>query len=125
MSESTFSVGLLPGKKLPRKSEGSVTSQPESKLSRRILNALRSEGAFAFKVLPSVEMMSGLPDVIGCYRGRFFALETKMPGKEKNVSPRQNYVISCIRRAGGFAQVVTSVDEGIAAMHECVNRTLP
>jgi hypothetical protein len=39
-------------------------------------------------------------DCLGCYRGRFFAIETKAPGEIPN--PSQNLVIKQVRDAGGI-----------------------
>lgn len=89
--------------------------QAESKLSGKIMAALRAQGYFCFKVHGSEFMMAGLPDIIVCAEGLFIGLETKMPGKEKNTSARQDYVHELITAAGGRARVVNSV---AAALHE-------
>lgn len=96
-------------------------AQPESKLSRKIMDELRSNGCFCFKVWGSEHMMVGLPDIIGCYRGAFFALETKMPAKRDNTSRRQEHVMALVRRAGGLAQVVCSPREALAAVLDHYN----
>lgn len=92
-------------------------AQPESKLSRKIMDALREEGAFAFKVHGSEHMMAGLPDIICCYRGSFFGFETKMSGKRDNVSLRQERVGSMIKEAGGAWYVVCSPEEALGVIH--------
>lgn len=86
-------------------------TQPESRLQRRIQHALRARGAFVFKVHGSEHMMSGLPDLIVCYQGRFFALEVKMPGNRP--SPIQLLRIKQIKQAEGSAEVVFTVDEAL------------
>lgn len=91
-------------------------TQPESKLSRKIMDALRAEGYFCFKVHGSEYMMSGLPDIIVCAKGRFVGLETKLPSTRGNVSPRQAYVHSQIENSGGVAQVVCSPAEALAVV---------
>ena len=88
-------------------------SQPEAKLSRRIMEALRLEGFFCFKVHGSEFMMAGLPDIIVCANGLFIGLETKMPQSRGNVSPRQTLVHSQIEHAGGTAKVVCSPQEAL------------
>lgn len=88
-------------------------SQPESRLSSKIQAALRAEGYFCFKVHGNEMMMAGLPDIIVCARGMFIGLETKMPGKRGNVSPRQKYVHSKISQAQGAAIVVCGVEEAL------------
>lgn len=89
-------------------------TQPESKLSRSIMTAIRAEGHFCFKVHGSEHMMAGLPDIVVCARGLFIGLETKMPGKRTNTSARQDFVHDQIRGAGGKVYVVTSVDEALS-----------
>ncbi len=85
--------------------------QGESKLSSQILRALRADGVFAFKVHGGAMMMAGLPDIIACVDGKFVGLETKMPDKRGNVSPRQEYVHAKIRDSGGTVFIVTSIRE--------------
>lgn len=80
------------------------------------MDGIRGQGGFCFKVWGSEHMMAGLPDIIGCYEGKFFALETKMPAKRDNTSPRQKRVMGLIHQAGGIAQVVCSVGEALRAI---------
>lgn len=95
-------------------------SQPEAKLSRRIMEALRAEGYFCFKVHGSEFMMAGLPDIICCAQGQFIGLETKMPQSRGNVSPRQSLVHSQIQNAGGTAHVVCSPQEALNVVRDAL-----
>lgn len=95
-------------------------TQPEAKLSRKIMDALRAEGYFCFKVHGSEYMMAGLPDIIVCAAGYFIGLETKLPSTRGNVSPRQAYVHSMIEHSGGIAQVVCSPAEALAVVRSKV-----
>lgn len=52
---------------------------------------------------------AGIPDIIVCYKGRFVALEAKV-GKNQP-TPLQAATIEQIRKAGGTAAVVRSVDD--------------
>lgn len=90
-----------------------VTKQAESKLSRKIMQALEREGVFCFKVHGSAHMMSGLPDIIACVDGTFVGFETKMPGKRGNVSEVQRLVHTKIAEARGHVEVVTSAVEAL------------
>lgn len=66
---------------------------------------------FCFKVHGSQFMMVGLPDIICCYRGRFFAFETKMDkGKASKI---QLFIHTKIRAAGGVVEVIRTLDEAI------------
>lgn len=44
-------------------------------------------------------------DFLGVHRGRFLAVEAKRPGEKPR--PRQEATLNAIRRAGGFAFVVS------------------
>lgn len=96
-------------------------SQGESKLSRKIMDRLRLEGYFVFKVHGSEFMMAGLPDLIVCAKGLFIGLETKLPSTRGNVSPRQAYVHSQIEHAGGVAHVVCSPQEALDVIEKALN----
>ena len=91
-------------------------SQRESKLSRRIMSQLKMNGSFCFKVWGSEHMMAGLPDIVGCHEGRFFAFEVKNPDNRDGTSARQEYVMGLIRKAGGLAQVICTPSEALEAL---------
>lgn len=95
-------------------------SQRESALSRRIMEALRLEGYFCFKVHGSEYMMAGLPDIIVCAEGKFIGLETKLPESRGNVSPVQRLVHTKIENAGGVAEVVCSIPEALSAVRKAL-----
>ena len=80
-------------------------------LQRRVLARLASEPeCWAVKLHSSPFQRAGLPDVVGCWRGRLFALELK--GEEKELpSPRQQYELNAIRRAGGATAVIHRFEE--------------
>lgn len=88
-------------------------SQRESKLSRKIMDALRLKGVFCFKVHGSEYMMAGLPDIIACVEGKFYGIEVKVPGEESNTSAVQKLVHRQIHDARGEAVVVTSVQHAL------------
>jgi len=91
-------------------------TQRESRLSNDIKKALRAEGAWCIKIHGSEFMEAGTPDLIGCYLGRFFAFETKLPEKRSNTSLVQERQMEKIRRAGGKTQVVCTIEEAVKAM---------
>lgn len=97
-------------------------SQGESKRSRDIMEALRAEGWFCFKVHGSALMRSGLPDIVCCAEGYFFGLETKMEGKLNNTSPAQDLVRDMIRDADGYYRVVIRPDEAVIRVKQELKR---
>lgn len=87
-------------------------SQGESKLSRDIMAALRAHGAFVWKNHGGPTMMSGLPDIVGSYRGMFIGVETKMP-EGSQPTPIQRLRHAEIRTAGGHVTVARTVREAV------------
>lgn len=83
--------------------------QPEAKIGKKIREFLESEGAFVFKVHGGPQMLAGLPDLIGCYKGRFIGIEVKQPGQKPTA--RQEFVHRMIRKAGGEVIVATCVED--------------
>lgn len=86
-------------------------SQRESRLSRQIMDALRQEGHFCFKVHGNATMMAGLPDVVVCAQGLFVGLEVKLPENRNGATKIQRHRANEIWRAGGECLVVCSVRE--------------
>ena len=66
-------------------------------------------GCFYWKEHGGQYGTAGIPDIIVCYKGRFYGLEAKV-GRNKPTR-LQEATIEQIRRAGGVAVVVRSVDE--------------
>ena len=75
-----------------------------------ILRYLRSvPRCFAWKTHGGMYGTAGIPDIIACVRGRFFAFEVKTAtGK---ATPLQKATLQKILASGGTAAVVRSVDE--------------
>jgi hypothetical protein len=97
--------------------------QPESRLSHAIQKALKNHygrDLWCFKVHGGPLMPAGTPDIIGVCRGRFFALETKMPRPDSQPSEIQRYVMSRIRRAGGIVGVPRSVPDALELLHRSI-----
>lgn len=95
-------------------------AQRESRKSRKIMEALRAEGWFCFKVHGGAMMMAGLPDVIVCAEGHFIGLETKHYDTREGTSETQKLRHDQIRDAGGYAQVAISPEEAVAAVRRAL-----
>jgi len=81
----------------------------ESSFQKRVLKRLNSiPHLFVFK--KEAMALRGLPDLVGAYRGRFFAFELKRSEKEaKKITGRialQKHIINQIKEAGGVAEIV-------------------
>lgn len=90
----------------------------ESNLTRSILKALQRRGGFWFKVHGHPGQRRGIPDIIGCYKGRFIGLELKVPDRRDKVTELQEQVLEEISKAGGVGQVVTSKEEALRTLEE-------
>lgn len=88
----------------------------ESTLVRNILKEIRAEGGWWFKTHGSPYQMAGLPDILGCHRGRFIAFEVKIPGQETKTSPRQEMTMHRIQEAGGVVAVVSSTHGALGVL---------
>jgi len=89
----------------------SDNNAPEASITAAIVRYLRKvPGCWHVKIYGGTSMQrAGLPDLIVCYRGRFFALEVKSPAGR--TTKLQQHTIREIVRAGGVAAIVRSVEE--------------
>lgn len=81
----------------------------ESAFIVKIKRYLKDRGAYCEKIWGGGFQSSGIPDIIGCYRGYFIGIEAKV-GKNQP-SEIQKVKIQQIIKAGGFAKVVWTLDE--------------
>lgn len=73
----------------------------EADIVRSIMKKLCSiDGVFCFRTHGSSFQMKGTPDIIGCAKGNFFAIEVKKD-KTKSLSVAQKYVLNLLETAGG------------------------
>ena len=92
--------------------------KPETRLVTQIIKTLREYGGFWIKIHGSPYQTAGIPDIVGCYNGRFIALEVKRPGYEKTTNSRQELIMERIRKAGGISAVVTNKFEALKRVEE-------
>lgn len=82
----------------------------EKTITNQILKYLKTEPeCFAFKEHGGIYGVSGLPDIICCYKGKFMSFEVKTP--QGKLSKLQEITIKRINEAGGMAVKVTSLQE--------------
>jgi hypothetical protein len=108
-------------------------AQPESKLSRAIMGALRNRGIWCFKVHGGPFTMAGVPDIIACVpvrvwtqeayeraepevMGIFVGFETKTP-TGGDPSPVQKHQHDKIRAACGQVFVPRSAEDAVEALY--------
>jgi hypothetical protein len=88
-----------------------MATGPEGKVKAAVRKILDRLGIYHF-MPPGMGLgRSGIPDIIGCYNGRFIAIECKA-GKGKTTALQERELIA-ICNAGGFTFVVneTCLDE--------------
>ena len=87
----------------------------EADIVRAILTHLKKlDGCFCWKEHGGPYGTNGIPDIICCYRGRFFGFEVK--AEKGKPTKLQEAVIRKINAAGGTALVVRSVEDVKAAL---------
>lgn len=82
---------------------------PEGKVKNAAKKLLKQHDCFFYMPTQSGYGVVGIPDIVGCHKGAFFAIETKAPGKLKNLSPNQKMQLHLINESSG-ANFVTDGD---------------
>lgn len=59
--------------------------------------------------------LAGIPDIVGCYRGRFVSFEAKRDATGKPTQ-LQAYMMKKITQAGGIARVIFTADQALAVL---------
>lgn len=98
-------------------------STPEGRVKGAVKKYLNEVGAWYYMPVSNGMGRSGCPDILVCYKGQFIGIETKSPGKLKNVSANQAREISAIGDSGGIAVVVDDVRQ-VEAVIKTVDATI-
>ena len=77
---------------------------PEKKVKTKLVEILKGFGAYYFYPVTGGYGASGVPDIVGCYKKRFFAIECKA-GKGKTTALQEKNIAQIIAQ-GGLAIVV-------------------
>ncbi len=77
---------------------------PEAKVKKKVVAQLKELGAYYFYPATGGYGQSGVPDIVGCYKGFFFGIECKA-GKNKP-TPLQDKNLKQIRATGGLDLVI-------------------
>jgi penicillin-binding protein-related factor A (putative recombinase) len=77
---------------------------PEAAVKKKVVQQLKLLDAYYFYPVTGGYGRSGVPDIVGCYKGKFFAIECKA-GTNKP-TPLQELNITQIKQSGGTALVV-------------------
>jgi hypothetical protein len=77
---------------------------PEAKVKKKVVNILKELNAYYFYPITGGYGKSGVPDIVGCYEGRFFGIECKAGKNKPTLLQEKN--LADITRANGLAFVV-------------------
>lgn len=98
------------------------THGPEYKLQVKVLKALRRlPGLWCYKAHD--QCTPGIPDIIGCLRGRMFAIELKAPGEGPTAIQRRT--LALLRAAGASVGPAWTVEQALEIVKKAdLNRVL-
>lgn len=88
-----------------------MAATPEAKVKAKIKAWLKARGIWFCTPIGSGFGVSGVPDFICCWNGRFLAIEAKAPGKRNNTTDLQDLQLAAIRKASGIALVVDDIKQ--------------
>jgi Holliday junction resolvase len=91
---------------------------PEAKVKKKVVAHLKELGAYYFYPVTGGYGGSGVPDIIGCYKGRFFGIECKARRNKPTALQEKN--LRDIKNMGGIALVVN--EENIAEVKGTLER---
>ena len=91
---------------------------PEAKVKKKVVDVLKKGGAYYFFPATGGYGRSGVPDIVGCYRGVFFAIECKA-GTNKPTA-LQEAEMRKIREASGLTLVVNedNIDDVVILLRD-------
>ena len=90
---------------------------PEKKVKQKVAKQLKEMGAYFFYPATGGYGRSGVPDIVGCYDGKFFGIECKA-GKNKLTALQERELV-LITRAAGLGVVVN--EENVGEIAELVS----
>lgn len=88
----------------------------EADITREIRQYLKIRGVWHYKQWQGLGSLPGVADIIGCFKGKYLAIEVKTPGK--NPTPHQQNFLNQVIYAGGLAFVARSVDDVIQRLED-------
>tara|TARA_R110002126_G_scaffold276811_1_gene422557 strand:- start:215 stop:514 length:300 start_codon:yes stop_codon:yes gene_type:complete len=91
---------------------------PEKKVKTKVVEILKELGVYYFYASTGGYGASGVPDIIGCYKGKFFGIECKA-GKGKPTALQEKNIAQIIAQ-GGLAIVVN--EDNIEDVNELLRK---
>lgn len=81
-----------------------MAATPEKKVKDKVRKMLTESGAYHFMPATHGYGTSGVPDIVGCYKGRMFAIECKAGDNKPTALQMKN--LAAISAAGGYTEVI-------------------
>jgi len=81
-----------------------VADTPEVKVKKKVVAVLKELRAYYFYPVTGGYGGSGVPDIVGCYHGKFFGIECK--AGEGKLTALQAKNLNSIKAMGGVALVI-------------------
>ena len=78
---------------------------PEQKVKKKVVAQLKEMGAYYFTPMTGGYGYSGVPDIVGCYKGYFFGIECKAKGSNEPTLLQQKNLEQILEQ-GGYAVVI-------------------
>ncbi len=91
-----------------------MAATPEAKVKRRVVDLLKSHGAYFFYPVTGGYGRSGVPDIVCCWRGRFIGIECKAKGNHPTELQMKNLVD--IANQGGVAIITDESGIGMLVL---------
>lgn len=92
-----------------------MAQTPEGRVKQAVRKVLQAHNCYYFFVMSNGMGRTGIPDIVGCIPtvitpdmvgktiGQFVAIETKAPGKLRNVTANQRRELGMVAETGGLA----------------------
>lgn len=93
---------------------------PERRYQTSLIDLLRKRGAWVAKYPAGPHGSVGVPDLLACYRGRFFAIECKATRGDQPTAMQQRQ-LNLIVTAGGLATVAYPGSDDVAAILDAID----
>ena len=81
-----------------------MADTPEVKVKKKVVAILKEYRAYYFYPVTGGYGGSGVPDIVGCYRGTFFGIECKAGNNKPTALQQKN--LDNIKAMGGVALVI-------------------
>ena len=81
-----------------------MAQTPERAVKTKVVAQLKTLGAYYFYPVTGGFGASGVPDIVGCYKGKFFGIECKANGNKPTALQTLN--LEHIAAQGGIALVI-------------------